>query len=493
MAAAPDFDQIDVFGDVEFSSFQWDVFHCDAQVIAVCAGRRVGKTHVGAPKFFTWHHEDLDQLWVDVAEGRRPRWRGEGMARHNASRIRPDVEYWVIAPMEEHLEEIKGELLLMYTGDGERWKHPIIGGLYNKGKELWTWQDGVCGRYRFKCAARESSAVSKGTRAIWIEEAGLLDNSYYNALSPVTWDFGARMLCTGNPSLSESHWFTQLSKRGLRPEHERYDPKMGHDDAVRTFIADTIHHAYLESARDNALKELRYRGPLWAARWIFADWRQRIRNVYREWTPGVHVVPVRKRRWWEVGPHTIKVPPDEIIGLVDWSGGTAPGAAVICWLWRDNPIVPDDPRPLIVAIWDYEGHDAYADHGWWGILREAEARHGVDKWVPDPHDPTLVKAMKKAGFTVVPGPMQDKSGRIALLAGQIHFDHKDGVLPAFFCSVKCENIQRQMAGYRWQVKRSGEVSENPKQWDDHTLDGLAMLMSEVNPVIIQDGHNIYRI
>lgn len=490
------FEEIPLREELELSPYQYDIWDCKTSTIVACGGRRLGKTHVGVPKIFSWVHEEMDRLYVEVAEGRRPRWVGEGLDRHEAATMEPDVICWIVAPREKHLTKIKGAIRSMYLGEGARWLHPTIHGLYNKGKQLWIWQDGVAGLYDFRCAASESSVVAEGVRVIWIEESGLLDNAYYDAMLPVAWDFDARMLCSGNPEVSDVHWFTKLCKSGLDPGHERFDPKVPRNPSVTTFIGDTIRDAFLRSCREKALQESRYKGELWTLKYIRGDWRQKALSVYRKWRDSVHVVPIRRSRWWEVGPHTIKRPPDTIDGTIDWSEGASPGAAVVNWIWHETPLDPDDTRPLIVSVEDYEGHDAYADSGWWRILRDMENQWGVDRWIPDPHSPRLVRAMRQAGFYVKEGPWQDKSGRIQLMAAQLHYDTSSDppVVPAYYCSPACENLIRQFNGYRFQRKRwTGEVSSKPKQFDDHCLDCLAMEVSAEceGPGLTQIGYDYY--
>ena len=49
-----------------------------------------------------------------------------------------------------------------------------------------------------------------------------------------------------------------------------------------------------------------------------------------------------------------------------------------------------------------------------------------------------------------------------------------------------------MSGYRWRVKRDGTVTNKPKDIDDHTLDCLAMLASEVaTPNAVQIGGDLF--
>lgn len=464
-----------------YSHIQHEVQVCDAHVIAACCGRRVGKTRgMGAPKVARWMHQDLDELSAEVAAGIRPRWAGEGLPRKDARYIQPDVIYWVVAPRESHLDEARGYIRQYYTGEGERFLHPTLYGLYNKGKNLYVQQGGVVGRYDFICAASETGMVSKGLRGAWLDECGFIPNERYNALKPALWDFGGRIIATGTPSFGEDHWFTKLAQSGIPEGHPRYDPRDYHSPRVQTFIADTIHHAFLQSAREGALEDMRYFGPIWAAQWVWADWRRRVLSIYREWSDSLHLADVRQtRRGIELNGVLITEPPDYRDCTVDWSGGTAPGAAVVELVWRSNPLNEGDPRPLVVAVEDYEGHDAYTQDGWWRVLREFDTRWGIDRYRGDPHSPRLIERANDAGIPMEEGAYQDKGGRITLVAGLLHYDREQGIPPAYYVSKECRNLPRQFANYRWRVSRGGEVTTKPKQYDDHCLDCVAMHSAEV--------------
>lgn len=473
-----------LFRERSFSPIQTDVLRCPTRHVAFPAGRRVGKTEVSAAWLVTRLHRRMDRLAAEVRAGRRRPWPGRGQPQAVVRNLKPDVLAWVVAPQDAHLDEHRGNLLNLYLGTpgNEVFLHPSFpGGLYKRDTQLWLWHEaGVCARIDFYPASSERRMVSKGLDILVVDEAGFVENGLFRALKPTTYDKGGEILALGTPSLGDDHWFTRWCVAGLDEDHERYDPAIAkRDREITTYIADTVHHAYLREARVEALREIDFWGELWAAQWIWADWRLKVRNIYREWVEGRHVQELRQARYLELGSQVIREPPDRVYGVVDWSGGTSPGAVVIAYYWARHPIHREDPRPLVVAVEDYEGHEQYTDDGWWRILHRLDQRWGVDRWLGDPHSPSLIEAANKAGFAMAPGPHQDKMGRISLVSGLLHWTTA-GVAPALYVAAgNCQNIPREMKGYRWRTNRAGEATGKPKDHDDHCLDCLAMLASEV--------------
>lgn len=463
--------------------------------IAICAGRRVGKTRVGPGVVGQWMHQDLEELAVEVVAGERPRWPGFELSRGDAKTIEPDALYWVVAPRDSHLEAIRGFIRQLYMGPGARFLHPMFQSLQNKGRSLWVWHEaGVVGRYDFLPASGEAALVAKGLRGAWVDESGFIGNDRFDVFSPTLWEHGGRLLATGTPALGDGHWFTRLAVSGLPASHERADAAIAvPDPEVRTFIASTTEHAWSPQARRKAAIEAKHRGELWAAIWVYADWRTKGRQVFRSWREGLHVQDYGLGRGgWRLGTQALPSP-DIKLGLLDWSGGTAPGAAVAAHVWERNPLAPEDPRHLVVAAADYQGHDAYTDHGWWQILGDLERTWGLEYWIADPHSPHLIKQARRAGLDVREGASQDKMGRLTHLSGLLHHDLQAAppIRPALYVAKRCTEIPRQAAAYRWKTNRQGQVLDKPIQYDDHCLDCLAMLVSEIDTGAVQIGGQLY--
>ncbi|MHC4644070.1 MAG: hypothetical protein ACYTBJ_01115 [Planctomycetota bacterium] len=335
--------------------------------------------------------------------------------------------------------------------------------------------------------------VSKGLHGAWVDEAGFVPNDRYLALRPTLWEHEGKLLATGTPALGEDHWFTRLAISGLREGDERYDPHVAEPDpTITTFIADTVRHAFSEQARMEAQKDAKFWGPIWAAQWIYADWRQRGLQIFREWNPGKHVIDFKRpysapgsiprigrQPWCYLGKTPVYTAPSLTYGVVDWSGGTAPGAAVVALTWKKNPLTDNDPRSLVVVVEDHEGHEAYTSDGWWRILSSMSKRWGVDRWLGDPHAPRLIRAANRAGIPVKDGAHQDKLGRISLVAALLHHDTTEEIPPALYVSARCQHVPREINGYQWRRSRAGLATDKPKDFDDHTTDCLAMLAAEV--------------
>jgi len=474
------------------SPMQRAIIGDDHRTVVACCGRRVGKTWAGAHWIARRVHRRLDARVMAVRAGREQRWPGEGRPARICRYIQPDVLAWVVTPRDTHLDEIRGHLLRLYSRPGWReFLHPAFpGGIYDRGRQLWLLHCGVCARIDFIPASGEARMVGRGLDVLWIDEAGFIDNGRYQAIRPATMDRRAEILASGTPAvLGDDHWFTRLAQSGLEATHERAHPEVERDPETVTYIADTIQHAALEEARVEAVREARFWGERWAAQWIYADWRQRGRHVFPEWTPSAHIRAYEARGpWWYLGDTRLDRP-DQVVGIVDWTGGSAPGAFVVVHVWRRNPLAVDDPRPLVVCVADHQGHEAYTMDGWWGLMHDAERRYGIGRWIGDPHAPHLIAQAQANGLWVEPGPAQDKGGRLNMVGAMLH--HGEDVVPALYVSTHCEHIARQFSAYVWRVTREGHITDKPRQYDDHCLDCLAMLMPEIEAGACQIGHERY--
>jgi len=446
-------------------------------------------------------HGRMDDRVAAVARGEAPRWPGESLPARSAKYIQPDILAWIVAPAERQLDEARGYLLRLYAHEGwDRYLHPAFpGGLYDRGHQLWLMHCGVCARIDFIPASSEGRLVGKGLDLCWIDEAGFVDNARFQALRPSLMDKKADLLATGTPSLGDDQWFTRLAKSGLEKGHERSDGNVERDPDVSTYIADTATHAALPAAREEAVSLARFMGTRLAAQWLDADWRQRGRHVYDEWSADRHAVyyKLRGAAWW-LG--RVRLPrPDTVIGSIDWSGGASPGAAVVAHIWRNNPLSDIDPRPLVVQVAEHQGYEQYTDDGWWGILRGMDRRWGVDRWVGDPHGPNLIKEANDAGIWVEAGSAADKPGRIRLVAGLLHWAEGSddprtpiaAIAPAMYVSNRCEKTMAAFADYSWQTTRDGHITDKPKQYNDHLLDAIAYIVPEIDVGSVWVGTEAY--
>lgn len=520
MSALLRVEEVELYAGDDFSPIQDQAVDCDTKTLALCCGRRVGKTWMGSRVVTCWMHQTMADLAEQVERGERGRWCGEGLRPTTAQTMRPDVLYMIVAPRDDHLQQIRGYLMEIYSRNGAAFNHPQFPDWFTgRNRHLWVWHEGVCGRYDFVPATNPSSLVSRGLHGAWVDEAGFIGNGLFQAFGPSLWEHGGRLLASGTPSLGTDHWFTRTAMSGLDPGHERYDAEVcKRDPRVTTIIASTTEHAFVKRAREEALHEAAFWGELWAAQWIYADWRQRTRQIFREWSTSTHVVGYRrgygipqsasfrslqvgKTPWCYIGSEPVFEKPTSVYGVADWSGGADPGAAIVCLVWRQNPMNDGDPRPLVVVVEDYEGHDAYTSDGWWRILTSMSERWGVDKWIGDPHSPNLIRNARRAGIPMQEGAQQDKLGRISLISALIHHaesapdEHGEvaRILPALFVARTCEHTPREIDGFKWAVTRDGLTKNKPVDRHDHTVDCLAMLAAEVyTGSSIQIGHDLYR-
>jgi len=509
--AAAETEPVELFAGDDFSPIQDAMADCSTQVVVGCCGRRVGKTWLGARITLSWVFDDLEKVADRIDAGEEERWIGESLKPVVAKEVAPHVLYYVVAPRDDHLQQIRGYMMEVLERNGGAFRHPLFSAWFSdRNRRLWLWMDGACGRIDFIPCTSPTSMVSRGLHGVWVDEAGFVPNERFQALKPSLWEHGGRLLATGTPSLGSDHWFTKLGVSGLPEGHERADHDISPpDERVTTFIASTVEHAFVAQARSEAAIDAEFWGAIWAAQWVHADWRQRSREIFREWDHRYHVrelkkhtgIPVIGQRpvhhigrqpWAFLGQHPIYTEPSATYGVVDWSGGVAPGAAIIARVWRQNPVDKNDPRPLVHISEDYQGHEAYTSDGWWRILTNMDQSWGVDRWLGDPHAPRLIKAAKRAGIPIQEGAHQDKMGRINLVAALLHHDQSKHINPALYISPTAEHTARELSGYKWGTTRDGRIKDKPMDRDDHCVDCLAMLAAEVyTGGGIQIGHERY--
>jgi hypothetical protein len=166
------------------------------------------------------------------------------------------------------------------------------------------------------------------------------------------------------------------------------------------------------------------------------------------------------------------------MGVKDWAySDTGDGAVVVLHVWHRNPLAPDDrTRPLIVAVADECSSRPYTagPGGWYQAMAELRRSLGLRYWIADPSRHELLKAAARHVAKI--GPVRaaskaDKAGRIVLVQSLLH--HGEGVAPALYISRDCTALQSQIPAYRRKFKRSGEVADEPYDYNDHALDCLA--------------------
>jgi hypothetical protein len=469
---------MDLLAGCEWSPIQADILEDQHRHVAIVAGRRFGKSFVTARLTIKRMMERMNQYALEIRKKKRQPWAGHGKSRREALLCAPDVEAWCITPRERHQEQASGYVMQVFgQGDRRSLLHPDFG-LYDRGKQVWLSWGGVVGRLRFVTGSSVAAMVGGALDVAWFDEAGLVDNMILDAIAPTLYDRRGSIVASGTPAVGYEHWFTRFAMSGLPQKHERWVPDIVEPNPdVGTHLATSL-DAYLPDVRVEAKKEIATRGEPWARQWIFADWRMQSQYVYDEWSPAVHVQTIDTTRL-RIGDVRIPRRPDLTYGVIDWSYGAAPGAAIVAAVWYRNPLVKGDTRPLIAVLADEQQKASYSEAGWWSTLRSMAQHHGVATWFADPASEHLIKLAKRGniGAPIRPAHRSDKAGRIQMTKSLLH--HSDNVAPSLYVSEKCQHTMRQFATYRWRVSRSGLVSDRTIDYDDHCLDCIAFLVGSL--------------
>ncbi len=465
---------------MSFSPKQVEVLVADEREICVDGGRRFGKSFIAAAKVTMLVHERVEDYRRRIRSGEVHPWAGEGLPAAKARHVPPNIECWVVAPRERHLEQCRSYLQSYYGGLYYRFLHPELG-LCDSGRQMWIYYGGVAARVRFVVGQSAVGMVSGALDILWIDEAGLVDNGVVHALDPVLWERDARIVKSGTPELGTDHHFTRACLAGLDESHPYYVPDVvPRDPTVKTVIG-TSFDAYLPAVREAARRDEKRNGEAWARQWLHGDWRLPSLFVYPEWDAAIHGIE------YHPGSRMIRgrrlPPPTATIGIKDWHyAGDKPGAVVVFDVWHRNPLdVTDLVRPLVVAREDHQGSHAYTKDGWFDIMADLRRRTGLHVWYADPSAPDMIRHAQH--FTRDTGPIRpaekgDKAGRINLVRALLHYD--DTTPPAFYVAAgKCKNLMRQFETYRMAMKKSGEVTDSTIDYDDHALDCCAFLVGKV--------------
>ena len=441
--------------------------------INLIGGRRLGKSYVGAAKFLSRVFGRIHGFAEQVRRGERSVWGGLKLRPGHARQLDPDVEAWVVAPRDLHLNRCRANLLGYFSGQRARLLYPGLG-LADSGRQLWLLSGGVVARIRFAVAGSVSSMVSTGVHELWVEESGLTDNQVIAALDPVTWEYGGHRITTGTPALGTEHWSTRSALAGIGPEHPFFiKDVVDRDLGTRTFTG-TSFDSPLKEVREAAAQATKVSGEDWADQWVKGDWRLKSIYIYSEFDPNLHLVDYDHRRHILHGV-SLRAP-DLVLGVIDWAySDTRPGASVVLHIWLRNPLATgDNTRPLIVAVDDRREVMPYTREGWYRTWGDWRREYGIPYWIADPSRHELIKSAGKHLNTigpVRPAPKADKPGRITIVKSWLH--HQVGISPSFYVSNRCKILPRELPDYRRKFKASGAISEDPYDYDDDCLDCVA--------------------
>ena len=464
-----------LYRGMAFSPKQVEILRSDKRNIAIDGGRRFGKSFIAAAKFTMQVHQRMASL-----RGKVKLWGGAGMPKAKARHQPPHVEAWVVTPRERHLEQCRAYLQSYYAGQYHRYLHPELA-LIDGGKQLWLYYGGVAARIRFVVGQSAVGMVSGALDAVWLDEAGLMDNEVMAALNPVLWERKATRICSGTPELGTEHWFTRMCLSGLDPDHPYYVADVVPRDEDTLTVIGTSYDAYLQDVRTEAEKDAKRNGDAWASQWLLGDWRLPSLFVYSEWDPAKHICRYTPEQPMLHGKRLPK--PSVVLGVKDWAySADKPGATVVFHVWYRNPLDPTDTsRPLVIAVEDKQLKAEYTKDGWYGVMKSMRQRYGLRQWYADPSAPDLIRQASNFARSigaVRPAEKGDKWGRINLVRALLH--SAEDMPPAFYINGdRCPNLARQFENYRMATKRSGETTEKTIDYDDHCLDCVAFLMGKV--------------
>jgi hypothetical protein len=466
-----------------------EVLTYDGKFLNVIAGRRFGKSFNVSLLVLSTFLRMLREWDDEVAAGAKEPWSGldlwaaQDVRQTKVDALRCNVVTYSVEQYEViqsyirwHLRKTGADVYLHPNPDLHR---------TDRSREIWCQYNRVAGVIQFRCASQDRQLVGDKCHLLWLDECGLIANSSFMALSPLLWEYEGYLFCSGTPELGEDHWFTKRCIAGLPDEHPWANRDVAKRDPKQKTIHATALDAYSLTTREQAAKELADYGAdsVYAKLYILADWRLPSLFVYDNWDSKRHVASftVSERGTYELqwGERKVTLPrPDGIYGGIDWFEGVAPGGAIVVYYWSRNPLNKEDSRALLVIADEHHGREAYTDEGWWGILSSMDHRHHPFRWFADPHNPRLIREAKSRGLIIYGADAADKLGRIGLIHG--HLTCSADREPALVVASKCPVMAGQFSGYQRKISRfTGEVQEEPRQYNDALLDSLAFIVGEI--------------
>lgn len=457
-------------------------------ILAAVWGRRCGKSDGCSWLFAEVLVDLLCEAADDVAAGRSRPWAGLGQPRTKQRKAKPNVLCFAVAPEGRDLVEITGFLLDAFAGNAEVYLHddPRMQ-LIDGGSKMLFVHEGACLSLWFVPAKNAAAMVGRGPAAVLMTESGFIPSVHWDRLVPSFWDRKTWVIAEGTPTQDASHWFTRLVVSGLPDGHPEADRQISErDPRVATSRANTIDHAYLESARAAAKHELAYRGARWGDLWIYASWRLPADVVFDEFRPEKSVVTFQAwpspRVIFADGTMRSLPLPDTVEIDLDWHRGAAPGAMTCCYVWHRSPLDKNDPRPLFLVVAEFMDDEVdgvkgkrltYTDQEWWRVIRDARDNHGVRKIYGDPTGLDLIKGARRGGLKIYPADNEDKGGRIELLNAQCHAP--EGGYPALLIARECVKTAKCLGTLQWRKDREGKPTNVPSGYNDHLADALCYL------------------
>lgn len=418
-----------------------------ARYLAVCAGRRSGKTYALTREFVRRVYRDFNAALEEVKRGEREAWRRPT----KLATAKPFLQYWVVAPTYALCDTASGEIFDVLGGvDGDR-----VINFNTSTRKLWL-KGGIL--IQFKSADRPERLVSVGLNGMLIDEAARLKRDVWvENLEPTLGDYDGWCLFATTPL--GQNWFYQdiwqLTQHGT-------DPKRRHPEFCGFHFTTMDNTARPNVARAALLAKDRVPLASWLRNYA-ADFNSFEGKIFEEFlddsTHVVTSVPARFKR---------------LVAGVDW-GYRNPGAIIVGGFDGDDTIhiIAEEyqteltiPPPI---------NDPTGDC--WVNRVVSWARRGVEVFYCDPSEPEhmeqLRAALVNAGYEhvlVVPALNAVRPGIQALQTYLKPVEFEGALAPGLYIHTDCANLRRELVSYQW------GRDELPKKEDDHSVDALRYLV-----------------
>lgn len=406
--------------------------------VAVCAGRRSGKT-------WAIGHEFIARIFLDLANRPRRAWYDPPHLgkRHLGAEVQPSLRYWCVAPT-YRLGMLQQAVIFAVLGGLD--SDLIIDWDSSKGR-LWLVGGALI---EFRSADKSKLLVGESLDGLWVDEAARLkadawsDNLFANLSDREGWALLSTTPLGFNWFYDEVWAKTQYGREPGQRDPDFYGAHF--TTADNTAVPALVREA--ERARQ------RLPGPIYRRNYE-ASFDAFDGQVFEMFDDEIHV--------------TTEVPWANIVRRVagvDWGLGN-PGAQVELglddrggwWAYREDyaaglPITPPTMAP-------------HADC-WMGRFRAAEAR-GVSRWWADPSGADRILTATNEGLAFAPA-VNDVGLGLMMLGALLHpHTPAPGQKPTVGLRVHrgCKNLIRELQSYRW-----AKGGEHPVKEADHSVDAL---------------------
>lgn len=278
------------------------------------------------------------------------------------------------------------------------------------------------------------------------------------------------------PPQTRTHWSAVMFGSGVDATHTG-DAMSWSDGTRRVVRARTRDNPFLPDGYERDMRTRPGATKAWCKQWLDAEFGSVEGQIYEAFSRDVHVVTAASlagRKWLEV------------VAGVDW--GWANFGAFI--------VVATDGRGDIYVIAEEVHRQKNTDdtpNGWFPLMRARAKKHRVRRVFCDPSRPGDIdacgRALRTTDALVYPGDNEVAEGirkTNALLEWAVErarVKGKDGAdlvgKPALYVSDACPHVVGEFEGYVRRKERDGSFSEQPLKKNDHALDALRYVVTEL--------------